>query len=83
MSDSVPSCIRAPPDAEMTRSGMRSASANSAARVTFSPTTVPIEPPMKAKSIAHSAMDVPPIVRRAPDGSVAHARRGTSLLEPL
>ena len=40
MSASVPSCIRAPPDADTTISGRRLARAYSAARVTFSPTTI-------------------------------------------
>ena len=62
ISESVPSCIRAPPEADTTMSGSRSSSACSAARVTFSPTTVPIEPPMNAKSMTHSATFVPPIV---------------------
>ena len=43
-------------------SGSRSARACSAARVTFSPTTVPIEPPMKAKSITQTATFVPDMV---------------------
>jgi hypothetical protein len=59
-----PSCIRAPPDALTTMSGMRSTSASSAARVTFSPTTAPIEPPMKPKSMTQIATRVPPIEPR-------------------
>ena len=47
----VPSCIRAPPEADTTTGGTRSASAPSAARATFSPTTAPIDPPMNPKSI--------------------------------
>ena len=43
--------LLAPPDAETTISGRRWASACSAARVTFSPTTAPIEPPMNPKSM--------------------------------
>jgi hypothetical protein len=62
MSDSVPSCIRAPPEAEATRSGVRLASAASAARVTFSPTTAPIEPPMNPKSITAATTGRPSIV---------------------
>ena len=58
---SVPSCIRAPPDALTTMSGIRFASACSAARVTFSPTTAPIEPPMKPKSMTHIATAWPPM----------------------
>ena len=62
MSASVPSCIRAPPDAETTISGTRSARACSAARVTFSPTTAPIEPPMNPKSMTQIATGRPSIV---------------------
>ena len=62
MSASVPSCIRAPPDADTTISGRRLARAYSAARVTFSPTTAPIEPPMNPKSITQIATGRPSIV---------------------
>ena len=51
MSAIVPSCMRAPPEAATMTSGARSASARSAARVSFSPTTLPMEPPMNSKSI--------------------------------
>ena len=47
--------MRAPPVAEKHTSGIFSASASSAARVNFSPTTEPIEPPMKVNSNAHAA----------------------------
>ncbi len=59
MRASVPSCMRAPPEAETTISGMRSARAASAARATFSPTTDPMEPPMNPKSRAQIATRVP------------------------
>ena len=59
ISASVPSCIRAPPDAETTTSGTRSSSAPSAARATFSPTTAPIDPPMNAKSMTRMAIRWP------------------------
>ena len=55
----VPSCIRAPPDALTTISGVRVSSAYSAARVTFSPTTAPIDPPMNPKSMTQIAIGVP------------------------
>ena len=61
ISASVPSCIRAPPEALTTTSGIRLARACSAARVTFSPTTAPIEPPMNPKSMTQIAMAWPPI----------------------
>ncbi len=47
ISDSTPSCMRAPPEAETTTKGTWRRSASSIARVIFSPTTEPIEPPMK------------------------------------
>ena len=50
MSESVPSCMRAPPDALTTIAGMRSESAVSKQRASFSPTTLPMLPPMKRKS---------------------------------
>ena len=43
------SCMRAPPLAEKMIAGMRRSVARSKIRVTFSPTTLPIEPPMKPK----------------------------------
>ena len=48
--ESVPSCMRAPPEALTMIAGSRSARAASKQRATFSPTTLPIEPPMKRKS---------------------------------
>ena len=62
MSAMVPSCIRAPPEAETMTSGLRSAKARSAARVSFSPTTLPIEPPMNSKSITARTIGIPEIV---------------------
>src|SRR5580700_6437423 len=44
----VPSIMRAPPEQETTTSGWRVSMANSIARVTFSPTTAPIEPAFHA-----------------------------------
>ncbi len=61
MSARVPSCMRAPPDADTTTRARRSASARSAARVIFSPTTLPIEPPMNSKSMTTSSTGLPPI----------------------
>ena len=48
----VPSIMRAPPEQETTMSGWRVAMESSTPRVTFSPTTAPMEPPMKPNSIA-------------------------------
>ena len=53
--------MRAPPEHETTTSGSFSAIARSMARVTFSPTTTPIEPPMKPYSIAATIVRRPPI----------------------
>ena len=47
----IPSCIRAPPEAETETSGTPASAALSHARTNFSPTTLPIDPPMKAKSM--------------------------------
>ena len=60
MSARVPSCIRAPPEALTMMSGVRASRACSAARVTFSPTTAPIEPPMNPKSMTQIATGIPP-----------------------
>ncbi len=62
MSERMPSCIRAPPDAEQMMSGRRSAIACSHARAMRSPVPVPSEPPMNAKSITPSITGMPPIV---------------------
>ena len=50
MSDRMPSCMRAPPEADTISSGTRLAIASSIARVSFSPTTEPMLPPMNANS---------------------------------
>ena len=51
MSASTFSCMRAPPEAATETSGMPRSAATSLARVKISPTTLPIEPPMNAKSM--------------------------------
>ena len=51
--------MRAPPEALTTTSGMRSRSARSMMRANFSPTTDPMDPPMKAKSITASDTGMP------------------------
>src|SRR5437667_384116 len=48
--EKIPSCIRAPPEELKTMAGMRRSYARSKRRATFSPTTEPIEPPMKSKA---------------------------------
>ncbi len=62
MRESVPSIIRAPPEQETITRGSFPSSARSMPRVTFSPTTTPIEPPMKPYSIAPMIVRRPPIV---------------------
>ena len=52
ISDNVPSCMRAPPDAEKTITAPSVSSARSMSRVIFSPTAEPIEPPINDISIA-------------------------------
>ncbi len=51
--------MRAPPEADTTSNGTRRSAAISAARAIFSPTTDPIEPPMKRYSIAASNTSCP------------------------
>ncbi len=67
MSERVPSCIRAPPDALTTMAGMRSARAPSKQRASFSPTTLPMLPPMKRKSKMPMATRWPSMRAEAPD----------------
>ena len=43
---------------------MRSAIAASPALATFSPTTAPIDPPMKPKSMTHIEIGLPPMAAR-------------------
>src|SRR3981189_3704385 len=56
----VPSIMRAPPEQEIITSGTLFAMAASIARVTFSPTTAPIDPPMKLNSIEQQMTGRPP-----------------------
>ena len=55
----MPSIMRAPPEQETTTSGWRVSMASSIPRVTFSPTTAPIEPPINANSIAQQTTPRP------------------------
>ena len=59
MSESTPSCMRAPPDAETRISGDFLSIACRVSRAIFSPTTDPIDPPMKLKSMTPRLMGVP------------------------
>jgi len=58
----IPSCMRAPPEVQTATSGRSSPLAKSAARHSFSPTTLPMLPPMKLKSITASTHGVPSIL---------------------
>src|SRR5690606_20138855 len=51
MSERMPSCIRAPPDALSTIRGFPCSSERRPSRASFSPTTEPMLPPMNSKSI--------------------------------
>lgn len=57
----MPSCMRAPPEVHTATMGRPSAAASSALRQSFSPTTLPMLPPMKPKSITASTHAVPSI----------------------
>ena len=59
ISERMPSCMRAPPEQETMISGSFLSSARSMAMVIFSPTTEPIEPPMKAYSMAQMTTGIP------------------------
>ena len=57
----VPSCIRAPPEAVTSTNINPRTVAYSIRRVTFSPTTQPILPPMNSKVITPKATGIPSI----------------------
>ena len=57
----MPSCIRAPPEADTISRGTRLAMASSIARVSFSPTTEPMLPPMNANSNTAIDTGCPPM----------------------
>ena len=61
MSESMPSCMRAPPLAATLTIGTRRRLACSKALATFSPTTDPIVPPRNPKSTTASTTRRPPI----------------------
>ncbi len=62
--------MRAPPVADTMTSARRSAIAASIERATFSPTTEPMLPPMKKKSITVTATGLPPRVA-TPDSAAS------------
>ena len=67
-----PACARRPTP-RPTRTARRARRARSAASANFSPTTLPIEPPRKLKSITASTAERPPIIGGADDARVAEA----------
>ena len=90
ISDSRPSCIRAPPEAAIEMNGQRFSSARSTPRAKRSPTTEPIEPPMKSNSkqaaTTGSPSSVPSITTSAsvsPEALAACDRRSVYLRESL
>ena len=64
ISETSPSCMRAPPDAQNTMTGRRSAMARSIIAATFSPTACPIEPMKKPDSMTPMAKGSPAMVAR-------------------
>ena len=64
MSEMRPSCMRAPPEAQNTTTGSRSAMARSIIAATFSPTTCPMEPMKKPDSMTPTAKGSPAMVAR-------------------
>ncbi len=70
MSDSVDSCMRAPPLQLTMSSGCRSRVACSMVRVSFSPTTLPMLPIMKVGSIA-AIISGRPLMNARPDTSAS------------
>ena len=83
MSARIPSCIRAPPEAETETSGTPASAALSHARTNFSPTTLPIEPPMNAKSMTASRHGCSFDRRAADDHRVAEPGLDLRLGQPL
>ncbi len=71
ISESMPSCMRAPPELVKIKSGSRRVRARSAASETFSPTTSPIEPPMNEKSSTASTTSARPSMRPVPQISAS------------
>jgi hypothetical protein len=59
MSERMPSCMRAPPELQTDTRGKPMVAAASAARHSFSPTTLPMLPPMKLKSSTVSTVGTP------------------------
>ena len=62
MSESAPSCMRAPPEALSRMTGCFFSAPRSIMRVIFSPTTEPMEPPMKRNTKQPSCTGRPPML---------------------
>ncbi len=87
---SVPSCIRAPPEAAKIMTAPRWSTAYSINLVIFSPTAEPIEPPMNDMSIAPTNVRCPPtiplpeiIASGRPDNSLACTIRSLYAFESV
>jgi hypothetical protein len=79
----MPSCMRAPPDVHTATSGRSPPLASSALRQSFSPTTLPMLPPMNPKSITASTQGVlsmlaVPVTMASPSPVFAWASRTRS-----
>ena len=87
ISDRMPSCMRAPPEAGTTISAASRSTARRAAATNASPTAIPIEPPMNAKSKAATTAATPPIRPSATASAslalAAGAERGLVFAQPL
>ena len=67
----MPSCMRAPPEVHTATSGRSSPLASSALRQSFSPTTLPMLPPMNPKSMTASTHGVPSMLADPGDDGLA------------
>ena len=82
MSETKPSCMRAPPEAVKMITGRCSAVARSNRRVTFSPTTLPMDPMKKVDSMmpmAHFKPAMEPWPVRTPSSRPVFPRWASSL----
>ena len=61
ISEKMPSCMRAPPEAANRMKGVRCSAAWVRPVITASPAAMPSEPPMKSKSCTATVAAMPPI----------------------
>ena len=80
ISESMPSCIRAPPETVKPTTGRPRWVACSNSVVIFSPTAVPMEPIMKPGSITNSPQGQPPMVAKPVETPSAAPERSRALL---